>query len=79
MHREGHALVIRAMLVLTCARLVQVQLLGQPISVGRPSGYVDPSTAQSAAAAAAAALAAFQVHTPRCMHRGSWAVSIVAC
>lgn len=42
--------------------LLQVQLLGQPISVGRPSGYVDPSTAQSAAAAAAAALAAFQVH-----------------
>ncbi|KAK9808981.1 hypothetical protein WJX72_007369 [[Myrmecia] bisecta] len=38
----------------------QVSLLGQPISVGRPSGYVDPSKAQEAAAAAAAALAAFQ-------------------
>ncbi len=40
---------------------VQVQLLGQSISVGRPSGYVDPSRAQEAAAAAAAALQAFQV------------------
>ena len=40
---------------------VQVQLLGQQISVGRPSGYVDPSKAQEAAAAAAAALTAFQV------------------
>ena len=39
----------------------QVQLLGQSISVGRPSGYVDPSRAQEAAAAAAAALQAFQV------------------
>ena len=39
----------------------QVQLLGQPISVGRPSGYVDPSAAQQAAAQAATALAAFQV------------------
>lgn len=39
----------------------QVQLLGQPISVGRPSGYVDPAQAQSAAAAASAALAAFKV------------------
>ncbi|KAK9843828.1 hypothetical protein WJX81_008039 [Elliptochloris bilobata] len=38
----------------------QVQLLGQQISVGRPSGYVDPSKAQEAAAAAAAALTAFQ-------------------
>lgn len=41
----------------------QVQLLGQSISVGRPSGYVDPSRAQEAAAAAAAALQAFQVCT----------------
>lgn len=40
---------------------MQVQLLGQSISVGRPSGYVDPSRAQEAAAAAAAALQAFQV------------------
>ncbi len=39
----------------------QVQLLGQAISVGRPSGYVDPSKAQAAAQAAAAALSAFQV------------------
>lgn len=39
----------------------QVQLLGQSISVGRPSGYVDPSKAQLAATAAAAALAAFKV------------------
>ncbi|KAK9915773.1 hypothetical protein WJX75_003978 [Coccomyxa subellipsoidea] len=38
----------------------QVQLLGQSISVGRPSGYVDPSRAQLAASAAAAALSAFQ-------------------
>ena len=34
----------------------QVQLLGQPISVGRPSGYVDPSAAQAAALKAAEAL-----------------------
>ncbi len=38
-----------------------MQLLGQSISVGRPSGYVDPSRAQEAAQAAAAALQAFQV------------------
>lgn len=38
----------------------QVQLLGQSISVGRPSGYVDPSKAQQAATAASAALAAFK-------------------
>lgn len=37
----------------------QVQLFGQTISVGRPSGYVDPSKAAKAAQAAAAALAAF--------------------
>eukprot|EP00210_Caulerpa_lentillifera_P001788 g1718.t1 len=37
----------------------QVQLFGQTISVGRPSGYVDPSKAAAAAQAAAAALAAF--------------------
>lgn len=37
----------------------QVSLLGQPISVGRPSGYVDPAKAQAAAQAAAQALAAF--------------------
>lgn len=39
----------------------QVQLLGQSISVGRPSGYVDPSTAQMAAAQAATALQAYEV------------------
>lgn len=39
----------------------QVQLLGQPISCGRPSGYVDPAQAQQAAIAAAKALEAFQV------------------
>ena len=39
----------------------QVQLLGQSISVGRPSGYVDPSAAQMAAAQAATALSAFEV------------------
>ena len=39
----------------------QVQLLGQSISVGRPSGYVDPSAAQMAAAQAATALQAFEV------------------
>jgi len=38
----------------------QVQLLGQPISCGRPSGYVDPAQAQQAAIAAAKALEAFQ-------------------
>ncbi|EFJ49883.1 hypothetical protein VOLCADRAFT_89331 [Volvox carteri f. nagariensis] len=38
----------------------QVQLLGQTISVGRPSGYVDPQKAAAAAQAAAQALAAFQ-------------------
>ncbi|KAG2485483.1 hypothetical protein HYH03_015757 [Edaphochlamys debaryana] len=38
----------------------QVQLLGQTISVGRPSGYVDPTKAAIAATAAAGALAAFQ-------------------
>lgn len=41
--------------------LLQVQLLGQPISVGRPSGYVDPTAAQQSAAAAAAALEQFKV------------------
>lgn len=51
----------------------QVQLLGQSISVGRPSGYVDPSAAQMAAAQAATALSAFEVpdchlliHVPSC-------------
>lgn len=42
----------------------QVQLLGQTISVGRPSGYVDPHKAAAAAQAAALALAAFQVGQP---------------
>ena len=39
----------------------QVQLLGQNISVGRPSGYVDPSAAQMAAAQAATAFQAYEV------------------
>lgn len=42
----------------------QVQLFGQSISVGRPSGYVDPGKAAAAAQAAAAALAAFQAADP---------------
>lgn len=37
----------------------QVQLFGQSISVGRPSGYVDPKKAAAAHQAAAVALAAF--------------------
>lgn len=41
----------------------QVQLLGQSISVGRPSGYVDPSAAQMAAAQAATALQGFEVRS----------------
>lgn len=44
----------------------QVQLLGQSISVGRPSGYVDPSKAQQAATAASAALAAFKARPCPC-------------
>lgn len=44
----------------------QVQLLGQSISVGRPSGYVDPSKAQQAATAASAALAAFKASHSVC-------------
>ena len=52
---------LEALHLLRALRLpVQVQLLGQSISVGRPSGYVDPSRAQEAAQAAAAALQAFQ-------------------
>lgn len=47
----------------------QVQLLGQSISVGRPSGYVDPSKAQQAATAASAALAAFKVSQELCLCR----------
>ncbi len=69
----------------------QVQLLGQSISVGRPSGYVDPSKAQQAASAAAAALAAFKVsHVTQnvsllhwncadTLHVQKWAEHIVCC
>ena len=39
----------------------QVQLLGQVLSIGRPSGYVDPGKAAHAAHVAAEALAKFQV------------------
>lgn len=40
---------------------MQVQLLGQSLSIGRPSGYVDPAKAHAAAQMAAEALAKFQV------------------
>lgn len=39
----------------------QVQLLGATLSIGRPSGYVDPGKAAAAATVAAEALARFQV------------------
>ena len=39
----------------------QVQLLGATLSIGRPSGYVDPGKAAAAATIAAEALAKFQV------------------
>lgn len=39
----------------------QVQLLGATLSIGRPSGYVDPGKAAAAATVAAEALAKFQV------------------
>lgn len=39
----------------------QVQLLGATLSIGRPSGYVDPGKAAAAAVVAAEALARFQV------------------
>jgi hypothetical protein len=65
MHSEGrYAFVeLRSPEMATAALQLsgQVQLLGQAISVGRPSGYVDPTSAQAAAAQAAAALAAFKV------------------
>lgn len=41
----------------------QVQLLGQTLSIGRPSGYVDPAKAAAAAQSAAEALAKFQSET----------------
>ena len=44
----------------------QVQLLGQPISVGRPSGYVDPSAAQAAALKAAEALERYRAPPDAC-------------
>lgn len=42
----------------------QISLLGQSISIGRPSGYVDPAKAHAAAQAAAVALAAFSGSSP---------------
>ena len=39
----------------------QVQLMGATLSIGRPSGYVDPGKAAAAAVMAAEALARFQV------------------
>ena len=63
-HKGQQALLRSAKACSLWLHISQVQLLGQPISVGRPSGYVDPTTASTAAAAAAAALAAFQVLLP---------------
>ena len=39
---------------------LQIQFMGQAMSVNRPSGYVDPSKAAVAAQAATHALTAFQ-------------------
>lgn len=41
----------------------QVQLMGTTLSIGRPSGYVDPTKAQAAAQAAAEALSRFQAES----------------
>ncbi|KAL4419535.1 hypothetical protein ABPG77_005766 [Micractinium sp. CCAP 211/92] len=41
----------------------QVQLLGATLSIGRPSGYVDPGKAAAAAVVAAEALARFQAES----------------
>ncbi|EFN57106.1 hypothetical protein CHLNCDRAFT_143928 [Chlorella variabilis] len=41
----------------------QVQLLGATLSIGRPSGYVDPGKAAAAATVAAEALAKFQAES----------------
>ncbi|KAL4433887.1 hypothetical protein ABPG75_000328 [Micractinium tetrahymenae] len=41
----------------------QVQLLGATLSIGRPSGYVDPGKAAAAAVVAAEALAKFQAES----------------
>lgn len=41
-------------------KIAGLQLLGQAISVGRPSGYVDPAAAAAQAAQAALALQQFQ-------------------
>lgn len=56
----------------------QVQLLGATLSIGRPSGYVDPGKAAAAATVAAEALAKFQVgpappHPPPLPLLSSWA------
>lgn len=51
--------------LLTAAPL-QVQLLGATLSIGRPSGYVDPGKAAAAATVAAEALARFQVASCPC-------------
>ena len=40
---------------------LQVSLMGATLSIGRPSGYVDPGKAAAAATVAAEALAKFQV------------------
>jgi splicing factor U2AF subunit len=49
----------------TLPPLLQVQLLGATLSIGRPSGYVDPGKAAAAAIVAAEALARFQVRRGR--------------
>lgn len=63
MQGKDVALLLQPALMSAYFPVSQVQLLGQPISVGRPSGYVDPSTAQAAALAAAEALDRYKVRT----------------
>jgi len=55
--------VLPSLLCLLCLLCLQVQLLGATLSIGRPSGYVDPGKAAAAATIAAEALARFQVAT----------------
>jgi splicing factor U2AF subunit len=51
----------------------QVQLLGATLSIGRPSGYVDPGKAAAAATVAAEALARFQAETAQLRKQGTQA------
>ena len=48
-----------------------MQLLGATLSIGRPSGFVDPGKAAAAATVAADALARFQVG------RGGWVEGVL--